>query len=72
MQKITINLDSEGHEMKFIKMIGDVAFFECPICVDYERTLNLETGKLTRNRDSLIKHYGSICGVNPSDCTKSS
>ena len=60
MQKITINLNSEGHEMKFIRMIGDVAFFKCPICVDYERTLNLKTGTLTRNRDSRIKHYGSI------------
>ena len=60
MQKIEIDLNSEGHEMEFIRMIGDVAFFKCPICGDYERTLNTKTGKLTRSRDSRIKHYGSI------------
>jgi hypothetical protein len=60
MQKIAINLNSKGHEMKLVKIIGDVAFLKCPICADYERTINLKTGKLTRNRDSRIAHYGLI------------
>ena len=58
MKEVTI--DVTGHEMTFIKMIGDIAFFKCPECIDYERTLNTKTGELTRNRDSQIRHYGLV------------
>ena len=58
MQALEIDIDSkDGHRMDFVKMIGDIVFFKCPIC-DYERTLNIETGKLTRNKDSRIRHFG--------------
>jgi len=54
---ININMKQGKHKMDFTKQIGDVQFFECPLC-DYERTINVKTGELTRSRDSYISHYG--------------
>lgn len=58
MQKVVVKMDDAEHEMDFVKMVGDIVFFKCPICADYERTLNTKTGALTRNRDSRIRHFG--------------
>jgi hypothetical protein len=60
MQTINIKMSEDGHKMELVKIVRDIAFIKCPVCGDYERTINLKTGKLTRSRDSLIPHYFSL------------
>lgn len=47
------------HEMELTKIIGNIAFFKCPLC-PYERTINTKNGKLTRNMDTAIQHFAGI------------
>lgn len=42
---------------------GDWIVWRCPICPDYERRLNVKTGKMTvKKGDTEVRHQGSNSG----------
>lgn len=59
--KINFDLPKNTHQCTSYR-VGDKIVWRCPICQDYERSLDLDTGTMTVKGKTEINHTGSNDG----------